>query len=314
MGPLGSCTRDPAYRNGRKRPPVPEVRSPTLRRRELGALLRSLRLEQGLTVEQVAEHLLCSPSKVSRLETGHRGATPRDVRDLCALYGVTDPAQRERMAKLAQEGKQQGWWQPYELQFATYVGLEAAAVSLAYFQNIIVPGLLQTADYARAMHQADVGEYTPERIEEHVEVRMRRQALLTRDPPLQLSVVIDEAVLHREVGGPGVMGAQLEHLVEVAKLPNVMLQVIPYKAGAHPAMDSTFDILDFGEAASSLVYVEGLMGFLYIERPEDINRFRGIFEYLQSLALNPQDSIELMTKIRAQYNSATLLASGDSGK
>jgi hypothetical protein len=166
------------------------------------------------------------------------------------------------------------------------------------------------------MHQADVGEYTPERIEEHVEVRMRRQTLLTRDPPLQLSVVIDEAVLHREVGGPAVMGTQLDHLVEMAMRPNVMLQVIPYKAGAHPAMDSTFNILDFGEAASSLVYVEGLMGFLYIEKPEDINRFREIFEYLHNLALSPQDSVELVTKTRAraQYNSAALLASGDSGK
>ena len=144
---------------------MPEVRSPTLRRRELGALLRSLRLERGLTVEQVAEQLLCSPSKVSRMETGHRGATLRDIRDLCDLYGVSDPAQRERMAKLAAEGKQQGWWQPYELEFATYVGLEAAATSLSDFHSIIVPGLLQTPEYARAMHQADFAEYTPERIE-----------------------------------------------------------------------------------------------------------------------------------------------------
>src|ERR1700751_1230693 len=120
-GPVVPRKRSCLPGSGRKRPPVPEVRSPTLRRRELGAFLRSRRLELGLTVEQVAERLLCSPSKVSRMETGHRGATPRDIRDLCDLYGVSDPAQRERMARLAAEGKQQGWWQSYELDFANYV-------------------------------------------------------------------------------------------------------------------------------------------------------------------------------------------------
>jgi transcriptional regulator with XRE-family HTH domain len=294
-------------RERRKRPSVAEVRSPTLRRRELGALLRSLRLERGLTVEQVAEQLLCSPSKVSRMETGHRGAALRDIRDLCDLYGVSNPAQRERMTRLAAEGKQQGWWQPYELEFATYVGLEAAATSLSYFQSSIVPGLLQTPEYARAMHEADLAEeYTPERIEEHVEVRMRRQNLLTReDPPLQLSVVLDEAVLHRAVGGPAVMGAQLDRLIEAAKLPNVTIQVIPYATGAHPAMDSMFDILDFGNTAPNVVYVEGLMGFIYVERPEDINRYRKVFEHLRTVALTPQESAELMAKARAQYKGAT---------
>jgi transcriptional regulator with XRE-family HTH domain len=291
---------------------VAEVRSPTLRRRELGALLRSLRLERGLTVEQVAERLLCSSSKVSRMETGHRGATPRDIRDLCDLYGVSDPAQRERMARLAAEGKQQGWWQPYDLDFATYVGLEAAAVSLSYFQSIIVPGLLQTPEYARAMHEADLAEYTPERIEEHVEVRMRRQNLLTReDPSLELSVVLDEAVLHRAVGGPAVMGAQLDRLIEAAKLPNVTIQTISYGAGAHPAMDSMFDILDFGNTAPNVVYVEGLMGFIYVERPEDIDRYRRVFEHLRTVALTPEESVQLMAKVRAQYKGATLAARRD---
>jgi transcriptional regulator with XRE-family HTH domain len=277
---------------------VPEVRSPILCRRELGVLLRSLRLERGLAVEQVAEQLLCSPSKVSRMETGHRGATQRDIRDLCDLYGVSDPAQRERMAGLAAEGKQQGWWQPYELEFATYVGLEAAATSLSYFHSTIVPGLLQTPEYARAIHKAGFAEYTPERIEEHVEVRMRRQTLLTReDLPLQLSVVLDEAVLHRAGGGPAVMGAQLDRLIEAAKLPNVTIHIIPYGTGAHPAMDNMFGILDFEDTAPSVVYVEGLMGFIYIERPEDVNRYRNVFEHLRTTALSPKESIELIESV-----------------
>ena len=131
---------------------MPEVRSPTVRRRELGALLRKLRLENGLTVEQAAERLMFSMSKLSRMETGHGAATPRDIRDLCDLYGVTDAAEREHMMRLAAEGKRQGWWQGYDLDyFATYVGLEAEAAGIRSYQSAIVPGLMQTPDYARAM-------------------------------------------------------------------------------------------------------------------------------------------------------------------
>src|ERR1700743_3049981 len=147
-----------ADRKGKERPPVPEAHrspgSPTVRRRELGAMLRALRNERGLTVDQVAAELLCSPSKVSRLETGQRGATLRDVRDLCDLYGVTEAADRERLMTLAREGKQQGWWQSYDLDYATYVGLEEAAVALTYFQSSIVPGILQTSGTPRARDPA----------------------------------------------------------------------------------------------------------------------------------------------------------------
>jgi transcriptional regulator with XRE-family HTH domain len=144
---------------------VPEVRSPTVRRRELGALLRALRNQQGLTVEQAAEQLLCSPSKVSRMETGHGAATPRDIRDLCNLYDVTDPAERDRLMTLARESKLPGWWQSYDLNYATYVGLEAEAVAISDFQSSVVPGLLQTADYARAGHEATMPRLGNERIE-----------------------------------------------------------------------------------------------------------------------------------------------------
>lgn len=290
-----------------------EVRSPTLRRRELGSRLRELRLVQGLTVEQVAEHLLCSSSKVSRMETGQRGATPRDVRDLCDLYGVTDPRERERMTRLATEGKQAGWWQSYELDyFATYVGLEAAAVSLRYFQSSIIPGLLQTVDYAKAMYERAIdSEYSTERALELVEVRLKRQEVLTREPPLELSAIFDEAVLHRVVGGPGVMAGQLNRLVEVASQPNVTIKVIPYSVGAHPAMDNMFNILDFGNIAPSVVYVEGLMGWIYIERPQEIARYRQVFEQVDILASSPQESIELIADAAARYDRAAVLASRD---
>lgn len=290
---------------------MPEVRSPTLRRRELGALLRRLRTEQGLTVEQVAERLLCSPSKVSRMETGQRGATLRDIRDLCEIYGVTDKNRVAYLMDLAREGKQQGWWQSYDLDYATYVGLEEAAVALSYYQSSIVPGILQTRGYATAMHEGGWQEYPPGRIDEHVDVRMRRQRLLTRDPPLQVAAVLDEAVLHREVGGPTVMAEQLRHLAEVAKLPSVSIQVIPFTAGAHPAMDSMFDILEFDSSAPSVVYVEGLMGWLYIERAADISRYVRVFELLRGIALAPKESIELILEVQARHKSAPSVQARD---
>jgi transcriptional regulator with XRE-family HTH domain len=295
---------------------LPEARSatgssPTVRRRELGALLRALRTERGLTVEQVATELLCSPSKVSRMETGQRGATARDMRDLCDLYGVTDPAERSRLANLAAQGKRQGWWQSYELDyFATYVGLEEAATATRQYQSTVIPGLLQTADYARAM--AEVLEVGPRRVDELVEVKLRRQSLLASKLSWPLSVIIDEAVLHRLVGGSQAMGNQLRHLIDVTeKYSNITIQVIPYTVGAHPAMESTFAILDFAESVPSVVYVEGLVGFLYLERSQDITRYEQVFERLRRIALDPQESIKLIAKVAAAHSRASAEAIGN---
>jgi transcriptional regulator with XRE-family HTH domain len=285
---------------------VPEVRSPTVRRRELGALLRALRQQRNLTVEQVAASLLCSSSKVSRMETGHGVATPRDVRDLCDLYEVTDEAERNRMMQLARDGKQQGWWQSYDLDFSTYVGLEAEAIAIRRYQSTIVPGLLQTPDYARAVHEADIPRLEPARIDELVEVRMTRQRLLAENPALRFWVVLDEAVLHRAVGGARVMGAQLDRLIEATSLPNVTMQVISYTVGAHPAMDSTFSMLEFGASVPSVVYVEGLVGWIYVESPHDIARYRQVFEYLCTIALNPQESTKLIKRVAENHKSTAI--------
>jgi transcriptional regulator with XRE-family HTH domain len=280
---------------------LPEVRSPTVRRRELGALLRALRSEKGLTVEQVADRLLCSPSKVSRMETGHAPASPRDIRDLCDLYEVTGEPERERMMRLAHEGKKQGWWESYDLDFDTYVGLETEATELKYYQSTIVPGLLQTAAYARAMLDVNIPKLTPDRIDELLEVKLTRQRLLSRELPLRLWAVFDEAALHRAVGGREVMAAQLDRLVDVSGNPNVTMQVIPYEAGAHPAMDSTFNILDFAGPVPSVVYVEGLSGWRYLERPAEIDKYQQVFEILHEVALNPEDSTELIATIGKTY-------------
>jgi transcriptional regulator with XRE-family HTH domain len=279
---------------------VPEVRSPTVRRRELGALLRKLRTEKGLTVEQAAEQLMFSMSKLSRMETGHGVATPRDIRDVCSLYEVTDEAARERMLKLAAEGKQAGWWQSYDLPYSTYVGLETEATAISDFQSSVVPGLLQTADYARAGHEGAMPRLSSEEIERRIEAKLTRQALLGQHDPPAFSAVLDEAVLHRMVGGPAVMSAQLGRLIEAAHRPRVIIQVIPFTLGAHPGVESNFNILEMPSPTPGVVFVEGLVGSIYLERPEELTWYRQIFERLQTIALSPKDTIALIAEIRVQ--------------
>jgi transcriptional regulator with XRE-family HTH domain len=276
--------------------------SPTIRRRELGALLRALRADHGLTAEDVTAALMFSPTKLSRIETGQSGASPRDIRDLCNLYEVTDPADRERLMLLAREGKQRGWWQDYDLPYATYVGLEAEATSIEDYLSGSVPGLIQTEEYARAMLQAQVPPYSEQELQQRVEARLTRQALLTQPGGPRYHAILDEAVLHRRVGGAAVMRAQLRHLTESARLPNVTMQVISFEAGAHPAMESNFSILSFEQPfVSDIVYVQGLVGNIYLERPQDLDRYRQIFSHLRTTALNSADSISLVNKISASY-------------
>jgi transcriptional regulator with XRE-family HTH domain len=280
---------------------VPEVRSPTVRRRELGALLRSLRSERSLTVEQVAERLLCSPSKVSRMETGHGVVTPRDIRDLCDLYQVTDEAERNRLKQLAREGKQQGLWQPYGLKYQTYIDLEAEAVAISAFQSSAVHGLLQTADYARAVDERAISRPDPSKIDLQIEAKLTRQRILTQEDPPRFNVVLDEAALHRVIGGRAVMAEQLGKILDMSALPNVMVQILPYERGAHPALESNFAILELPDPTPGIVYVEGLIGYTYLERPEDLERYHAVFRQLQSIALSPEDSAEFVTEVMREH-------------
>ncbi len=280
---------------------VPEVRSPTVRRRELGALLRKLRLEKGLTVEQAAERLLFSMSKLSRMETGHGVAGPRDIRDLCELYDVTDEAERDHLQKLAAEGKRQAWWQSYDLDYATYVGLEAEAVAISAFQSSVVHGLLQTADYARAGHEGAMPRLGPDQIEMQIEAKLTRQRILTRDNPPRFTVVLDEAALHRVVGGRPVMAAQLAKILDMSALPNVTVQVLPFHVGAHPAVESNFTILELPSPTPGVVFVEGLIGSTYLDRDDDLNRYKAIYRELEAIALSPQGSFELIRQFLRDY-------------
>ena len=277
--------------------------SPTLRRRELGFLLRELRHERGLSVEDVTARLLFSPTKLSRLETGRTGVSPRDIRDLCDLYQVADPAERQRLMALAREGKQRGWWQEYALPYATYVGLEADAASISEYNSDLVAGLFQVEGYARAIVRSAADPPLDDAtVEQRVVARIKRQVLLTQDDGPSFRCILDEGALRRPVGGPAVMRAQLARIIELARLPRVTFQLIPLDVGAHPGLGSTFVILDFEKSTvNDVVYVEGLVGNIYMESAADLERYRRVFSRLHSIALSPEDSIAAVRRIAAIY-------------
>ena len=264
-------------------------------------MLRALRNRAGMTVEQVAERLLCSPSKVSRMETGQGGATLRDVRDLCDLYAVTDEARRERMMTLAREGKRPARWQRYELAYTAYAELEEAALAISAFQSSVVHGLLHTEDYARAQHESSMPRLDPDAIDLQIEAKLARQRILTRADPPSFAVVLDEAALHRLVGGRQVMAAQLEKILDISALPNVNVQVLPFKLGAHPALESNFTILQLPDVAPGVVFVEGMIGSTYLDRPDDLERYHDVFDELRSIALSPKDTSDLIAKLLHVY-------------
>ena len=265
-------------------------------------MLRQLRTDRGLTVEDVTERLLFSATKLSRLETGRSGASPRDMRDLCDLYQVTDPAERERLMTLAREGKQRAWWQDYALPYETYVGLEAEATSISNYDSDVVPGQFQTEGYARAIFRAAEPPLDTTAIDQRVEARLKRQALLAEDGP-RFRGIIDEGALHRPVGGRAVMRAQLERIIEIAARPRVTFQIIPLDVGAHPGMDGNFSLLEFeGATINDVVYVEGPVGNLYLEGPANLEKYRQMFARLASIALSPDDSAALVARIAAAYD------------
>jgi len=277
---------------------VTERRSPTIRRRRLGLELRRHREAAGVTIDYVAERLECSSSKISRIETGHTGATPRDVRDMLNLYGVRG-AECDELVQIARDARMKGWWHPYsQVLTGAYVGLEAAAEEIREYTQQVVPGLLQTEEYARAMIRAARPDIGVEEVDRRVSVRMGRQSLLEADDPVNLWVVLDEAVVSRPVGGDAVMRRQLEHLVEAADLPSVTLQLLPFEAGAHAGMDGTFAILNFPEPADAdVVFAENATGGLFLEKTEELRKYRFIFDHIRAAALGPEESVSLIARL-----------------
>ena len=276
--------------------------SPTVRQRELGKQLRDLRGQHDLTVEDVAEKLLCSATKISRLETGARRPSLRDVRDLCALYGVDDATSAALMS-LARGARQPGWWTKYEdLKLDPLIGLEQEAIAITCYSMYYVPALLQTSDYAAAIIRAIAPKMDPQILQQRVEARLRRQQLLDGPSRPRYRVLLDEAVLHRPVGGEALMAAQLGNILEAVRHDKVTVQVIPFDVGAHAAADGYFILLEFdGPNLQPVIFLEGLTGIHYLERKDEIDRYREAVESLRDSALSPRDSQVLIAKRREDY-------------
>jgi transcriptional regulator with XRE-family HTH domain len=277
----------------------PEPSSPTVHRRQLGAELRRLRKAAGMGIEQVAKELGCSQTRVSRIETGKGRATarPADVTKLCELYQVTDEQHIRMLLEILSNSQKRGWWEPYNdvlpSGLEVYVGLETDARAEHAWEPLLVHGLLQTPDYARAVLQSGATHRLHD-IDSLVQVRVERQKLLSRaESPLELWAIMDEAVIRRPLGGAGTMRDQLQYLLEVSAMPNIVIQVVPYGKGGHPGLGGAFSLLEF-EEDDPVVYVDCPAGNLYLEKRADVRRFMSTFHLLRATALDPDESVALL--------------------
>ncbi|MFJ3222704.1 helix-turn-helix domain-containing protein [Streptomyces sp. NPDC086783] len=282
--------------------------NPTIRRRSLGAELRRLRQDAGLKHKDVAEQLMVSQSKISHLENGNRAISPRDVRDMCAIYGVTDQHVIDALMEMARESGQHGWWHAYgDVPQSVYIGLETDAACLHTYESMVIPPLLQTPAYAHAVIGKAIPLLTPEQASARLKVQLRRQHRIY-DParPLRLRVVLDESALRRVVGSPDVMREQLEHLTSLGAEPHITVQVLPYTAGAHPGLSGQFSILKFADSstASPVVYLERPPSDLYLEKTSDVQHYSVLYDHLQSQALSPGSSRDFTTDVTKTYIDA----------
>ncbi len=282
---------------------MPERPAPSVRARQLARELRRLREAAQLTGEAAAAQLGWSSAKVSRLETARTPITVADLRKLLDLYGAGD-TDADRLVDLARTSRERGWWESYvgeaPSEYATYLGLEAEASSISSFSAVLVPGLLQTEDYARAMISSLL-LMPPREVERLVQVRQIRQERIYRADkvPLTLHTILDESVLRRKIGGPDVLRDQLKHLASaVAESRNVELQVLPYSAGAHPAINGTFTILSFPRTGDSeIVTLEHLDSHLFIEGEKAVYRYTLVFNELITKALDSVDSLAFIKQV-----------------
>jgi transcriptional regulator with XRE-family HTH domain len=271
-----------------------------VRRRRLGSELRRLREARSIKLEEVAEQLGLAASTLSRIETGKAPTRTTYLNTMLDIYDVTDPAQRQVLVEMAREGHRKGWWAAWErvlpTGFDVYVGLEAEASSLRAFESLVVYGLLQTEEYARSVMTTVRRKASPEEIDASVALRMQRQDAIVRAEPLDLWLIIDEAVIRRTMGPPGLMRRQLLHLAEASLWPNVTLQVLPFCSGPHPSLNGPFCIIEFPERFDpDVVYTEGVHGHAYLERERDVRSCAEAFDLLRAAALSPADSTELIS-------------------
>jgi len=275
---------------------------PTLRRRRLGAELKRCREAAGLTQEQVSRRFEWHAAKVTRIETAKVSVTPRDVRDLLDAYDVHDREFRDAMVEMARSSRERAWWAEYRdiVQPGSFISLEAEASAMRNWEPVVLPGLLQTEPYMRALFSAAAETGRQMRIDRAVALRRARQRrLMTGDYPLELFAIIDESVIHRPIGGESVMAEQLRHLIAVSELPTVTLQILPYSVGAHSMLGTSLAILEFHEAADlDVVYVEGFGRSPHFRKqPAEVCRYRGAFERLRTQCLDRGRTIEMIEAV-----------------
>ena len=281
---------------------VPGRRSySTVRLRRLASELRQLRSVAELTREDVAERTGINPATLYRIEPGRGRPQRRTLTALLDLYGA-DEQQRDDLVDLARAADVQSWLQPHHSDlpelYTTYIGFEAEARSVRNYESLFVPGLLQTENYARAVIRGNLPMASEQDVETRVQARIERQTVLTKDTPLHLWAVIDEAALRRLVGGATVMREQLNALPAAARAPHVTVQVIPYAAGAHAGMQGSFVLMDFSNPADpALIYIDSMAGDLFLEAEADVRRYTLVFDNLRAVALSPDDSTNLITTL-----------------
>jgi transcriptional regulator with XRE-family HTH domain len=270
-----------------------------VRLRRLAGELRGLRATAGLTRDDVSDQTGINPATLYRIETAKVRPQRRTLIALLDKYGVTDEGQRSELIALSRQATQPGWLHAFgsELseQYTTYISFEAEARSVRNYESLFVPGLLQTEDYARAVIKGVLPLASDDEVEHRVEARVQRQESLRKKSALRLWAILDEAVLHRRVGGTKVMVEQLQALVNAANQPHVTLQVIPFATGAHAGMPGSFVVMDFPDAADpALVYIDSMAGDLFLEREPDLRRYTVLFEHLQAAALDPASSVQVI--------------------
>jgi transcriptional regulator with XRE-family HTH domain len=285
---------------------VPKERPtpPTVRSRRLAFELRRLREAAGLTRDQVSEETGVNPATLYRHETAPGQSRPqrRTMIALLNLYGVTDEDKRAELLALSRQADEQTWLQPYHAElpahYTAYISFEAEARTVRNYESLFIPGLLQTEDYARAVIRGNLPMANNTEVEQRVQARMERQALLRKDDPLQLWAIMDEAALRRQVGGTDVMRAQLDAINTAASEPHITVQVIPFSAGAHAGMQGSFFLLDFPNPADpELVFIDSMAGDLFLETEADIRRYSFLFDNLRAIALSPDNSVSLIASL-----------------
>lgn len=283
---------------------APKRHTPTVRLRRLAAELRRLRNAADLSREDASEQTGINNATLYRIETAKARPQMRTLTTLLNLYYV-DAAQREYLTILCRDAGKQGWLRPYHSdlpeEYTAYISFEAEAQGVRNYESLFIPGLLQTEDYARGVIRGVLPMASEQEVDDRVQARIERQAVLTKESPLKLWAILDEAALRRVVGGAEVMHGQLMHLADTVKMPNVTFQVITFDAGAHPGMPGSFVLMDFVDPMDTdLIYIDSMAGDLFLEADADVRRYASIFDNLRAVALSPDASARFLAELTSR--------------